>query len=102
MTTCPDTPDSVEPKGTAVLESLQSKKLADIKASNGLAEIYLQNGIRIVGRVLDFDAHGVMMERPQNAKSSPILTRSMISSIAETDQDSEARREHSPSQRRAR
>ena len=97
MTTRPTAPESVDPQGTPNLNgnapSLQSKKLSEIKESNSMAEIYLQNGIRIVGRVLDFDDHGVLMSKSESQSQSSVLTRSMISSVAKTDPENESRRE---------
>ena len=105
MTTRPTAPESVDPQGTPNLKSnapsLQSQKLSEIKESNSMAEIYLQNGIRIVGRVLDFDAHGVLMSKSESQSQSSVLTRSMISSVAKTDPENESRRE-SASPRRPR
>lgn len=81
----------------ACVPSLQSQKLQQLKDSSVQSSIYLQNGIRIIGRILAFDDTGITIEPPDGAGLEElVVTRSLVSSVAKSRSGDETRRTRSP------
>lgn len=78
--------------------SLQSQKLQQLQDSGVPSSIYLQNGIRIIGRVVAFDATGITIEPPDGAGLEElVITRALVSSVAKSRAGEEPRRQRNAS-----
>ena len=78
--------------------SLQSQKLQQLQDSGVPSSIYLQNGIRIIGRVVAFDATGITIEPPEGAGLEElVITRALVSSVAKSRSGEDPRRQRNAS-----
>ena len=77
---------------------LQTQKLQQLQDAGAQSSIYLQNGIRIVGRIVAFDETGILIEPPTGADLEElVITRSLISSVSKARIGDEHRRNRSAS-----
>lgn len=60
-----------------------SKKLQQLKDSKVKADIFMSNGIKLTGIVMDYDDTGILLSSDKTEVSSIGITRSLVSTAQE-------------------